>query len=313
VIYLALAPAHLGVTFRSEMFAQVLNLWDTVMLNPPVYYPQPQGQAERHMSAVKSFIERIGCRWHQSICWLGLAHNASPIAGSQVTPYDLVLGSTPRSLVDTLSWDQPNELLSTSTFEVYHQKLVESIELVNQYHKVRIEELRQNSRDSRNLASRFYNFEVGQEVIYCTDGALGEVVHGIFTIDSKDNEEGTIFTLSNGSTVSVTQIVPYYRDLQPLRSSVHSAEVIFPQLDSLVLIRRPDGLIDVGKCIDCIVDVQTISYTVFSYENGKWVENPSAVRTCTFSEVLYTGFKLTRNSQFRTKDRKIWRSKGWEL
>jgi hypothetical protein len=57
-------------------------------------------------------------------------------------------------------------------------------------------------------------------------------------------------------------VVPFYRDLQPLRSSVHSSEGISPQLNSLVLIRRPDGLIDVGKFIDILVDVQTILFVM---------------------------------------------------
>jgi len=105
------------------------------------------------------------------------------------------------------------------------------------------------------------------------------------------------------------------RNIQSHRNghTVHSSKAISPQIGSMVLIKRQDGLIDLGKCIDVSADTKAVTYTVYSQDSGKWVENSSVTRTCTLSEVLYSGFQLTGKSQLRSRDRKVCRSMGWDL
>ena len=92
-------------TFKSHIWKTILDFCDTRQLLPPVYYPRPQGQVEHHMSVLKRFITSSGSQWTSKLCMLAIAHNSSPLTGSQVTPYDLVMGENPRSLVDLLTWD----------------------------------------------------------------------------------------------------------------------------------------------------------------------------------------------------------------
>jgi hypothetical protein len=299
-------------TFRAELWKRLLDFCDCEQLLPPVYYPRPQGQAEHHMSTLKRFIGSAGPRWPTQVNLLAVAHNSTPLQGSQVTPFDLTLGSTPRSLVDLMSWDVPAIRADNPSMDDYHKQLLDNVETAQEYHRVRVETVRQMSRDNQNLSSRFHQFSPGDEVIYVTSGALGRQVHGLFSIESISNA-GTIFTLSNGSRVSLSQIVPYLREEgTTFRPPIHGAESFNPSKGAMMLVKRTDSYIDVGRCVDVISDIQTCTYNAFSYEGGKWVENESARRSCLLVDILDVGFKLTRG-QFRAKDRRKWRMKGWDM
>jgi hypothetical protein len=146
---------------------------------------------------------------------------------------------------------------------------------------------------------------------------MGRVVHGVFRIDSIINQAGTVFHLSNGVTSNITQMVPYNRDTEGRwrinRNAPTENEIIMPSPNDMMLIKRPDGLIDIGKCIRINEDIDCVTYTVFSYTTNRWEPITDIQKSCSMADVLCTGFKFNKHKQFKRKDRILWQTKGWDI
>jgi hypothetical protein len=264
------------------------------------------------MQTVKRFVNSVTTPlWPTQLNFLALAHNSVPLAGSSVSPHDLVIGGNPRTMVEMLTWDV-DKTKADATLEDFHRHLLEGVELAQSYHKERLEMLRQMSRDTQNLQSSFHKFQSGDDVIYVSRGAMGRTVHGVFTIASVDNEAGTIFTLSSGQRCSLSQLVPYHKADDPIPTpTFRSADTPSPSIQSMILVKRMDGFIDVGRVTSISPDIGTLSYSAYQFAGGKW-EDANHLCSCNFADVLDT-FKLTRSSQFRSKDRQKWRRMGYDL
>jgi hypothetical protein len=299
-------------SFINEIWKTTFGLLKVDHILPPVYYPQTQGQVETNNSTIKSFVNNIGRSWPDRLFLLNLVHNSVPIQGSQITASELAIGCVPKSLVDLLTWDMDN--VPGLSNDEYYQQLKNHIHEAQLYHTTRIEELRQKSRDVANLPQTFHRFKVGDEVIYVTTGAIGRTVHGVFRIDEIKNSAGTIFKLSNGNNVSISQVVPYHRDLETRwRRLPEVQQSTSPELGHMVLVKRTDGLIDIGKVLIIEHDIGLINYIPYSYANNKWVPVENLQQTCPQTDVIVSGFKLTKHGQLRRKDRIKFRSLGLDI
>ena len=195
-------------TFQAGVWKSVLR-WpkeETELLNPPTFYPLPQGIAEKHMSVIKRSIIDSGSQWPERVKYIAFAHNLCPLQGSSVCPYELVLGTKPETLVDLLTWtSNPNP---DATLEEVHSKLVDDLEVARKYHEAPVTQLRQYGRDRYNSS---HGDDLGtNQVLMVTMGPLGRSVSGPYDVIHR---EGNMIDLrisaDETKRVALSQCVAY--------------------------------------------------------------------------------------------------------
>ena len=319
-------------TFQAEIWKAVLK-WpkdQTAVLNPPTFYPLPQGIAERHMEVIKASIVDAASDWPDRVRFLAFAHNLCPLQSSSVCPFELVLGTKPQSLVDLLTWtSNPNP---DSTPDEVFSKLQEELEVARQYQSDRVTQLRQYGRDRYNENhSDLGNWE--GPVLYVTLGPLGRSVSGPFEIVGRENNMFDI-RISDSETrrVALSQVVAYHspsdagvldrRNLVVSSTSFDWGSLIKIKPRDLkkgdmVLARRvgPTAIneeeagvisLDLCKVVSVAEDLRLIECEVFaSSDVGKW-KTTKIKKGVSFGDVVVSGFTLTKGKYVRAKDRKIW-------
>ena len=328
-----------AASLRSKLIEKVLSI--TTRTDPsihrwiaPVAYPQSQGEAERVVRELKSYVNvRNDSSWPQTCSFLSFAHNSSNYGASQLSPYTIVFGKKPESLIDMLSWPQNEELPSSA--EEYLSRLQSHLNDYHDLYRMKMEEYRTQSRDYYNSNHPMVEFKEGDKVWVVHKTGFRTDVDGPGKIIEKVGDHMyNVEVLNETRLLPMQHLVPFVetnlidRSGIPFADSVegdginrglHRKDLRSLKRGDLLLVKRgrnSDDIFeyDVGRIIDNSIDAERfrVDLMTVSENNYQWVPT-GLIFDFPYSSVLASGFTLTRNKQLRRSTIAQWQRFGIQI
>jgi hypothetical protein len=317
----ALIERALSITSRSDPEIQ---RWIA-----PVQYPQAQGEAERVVRELKSYVNvRNADTWPQILPFLNFAHNSATYGATGISPHVLVYGSEPTKLVDLTAWPISEPLPASA--QEYLDGLKQRMGEFHEFHQIKLSEYRQVSRDYYNTRHAWVEFNIGDKVWIVRQTNFKSEITGPALIEDK---RGDHMYIVDGKLVPLQHIVPFVEDPQVDRSGIAFTESaqedhnaleglikITPRqlkFGDLVLVQRGRTSqdiyeYDIGVVTENVQDTETIRVDLMNLEDEtsrKW-RRTGLQFTFSYQSILASGFKLTKRNELRSSTLRSWRAVG---
>lgn len=95
-----------GSNFISAVTKEFYNLMGITSIKTSAYHPQTDGMVERFNSTLKTglrkYLEDYGGEWHKALPFLLFAYREIPHSSTGFSPFELLLGRTPKGPLDVL-------------------------------------------------------------------------------------------------------------------------------------------------------------------------------------------------------------------
>jgi len=294
----------------------------------PVKYPQAQGEAERVIRELKSYINvRNDEDWPLTLPFLSFAHNSAVYGASGISPHMMVYGEEPTRLVDLAAWPY-NDPIPDSAAE-YLECLKGRLKDFHELYEMKTEEYRSGSRDYYNKTHPLIEFSEGDRVWIVHVNHFKTDVTGPATVERR---LGDHMYMVDGKMYPLQHLVPYVSSNEIDRTGISFAETVDDNQSVIRELRRIESRqLKAGDLI--LVQRGRTSQDVYEYDVAKVVENFVVTETilvdlmnvddsgrrwrCTglrftfsYQAILASGFKLTRNNELRSSTLRSWRAVG---
>lgn len=313
----------LSITSRSD---QNLNRWIA-----PVMYPQSQGEAERVIRELKSYIQtRADNKWPDVMDFLAFAHNSAPYGSTGICPHEMVLGEEPTKLVDLMSWPTTENL--PPTIQEFMENLKSRMKDQQELYQLKMEEYRTISRDRYNSAHPTLAIKIGDLVWVVKKTPFKVDVQGPATVTKLQGDHFYMVKLDEEEKlVPMQHIVPFVSPDSVDRSGISFAQppednMGWPELlriprknlsnGDLVLIQREQGTddiieYDIAEVVTNNITAELIRVELMTVEeaSSKWVKT-GLQYSYPYRMIVGAGFRLNRHRELRATTLREWRALG---
>ena len=299
----------------------------------PAFYPQAQGEAERIVGEVKTYINTRGNRnWGKFLPWLSYAHNTAEYGASGIAPYMLVYGTSPTRLTDLFNYPVGDN--NTAGVEDFVDEIKTALEEFHNLHRLKIAEYRAGSRQYYNDKHGDYQFEIGERAWIVIKTPFRAEVSGPAEVIRRVGDHFYEVKIDDDvRTVPLQQMAPYVQEPSIDRSGIpFASSEHFDDGMSALLLKDPrlleeDDLALVQRGVASDIYEYDIARIISNNPQGKIVRCELMVTgeqsgqrdrwratglefNFRYESILATGFKLTKNKQLRKSTVKLWNQLG---
>ena len=304
---------------------------DLIRWIAPVHYPESQGEAERTVRELKSYLKiRNDSSWPNLLPFLAFAHNSASYGSTHLSPHLIVFGTEPTKLVDLLSWPLAEE--GPSTAEEFTENLKNSIKEYHDFYRMKMEEYRTLARDYYNEKHVGVDYTIGDKVwVIRKVGFKTEVdgpaeiiaVRGDHMYDVKLDEDDNRF-------LPIQHLSPFVDPNLCAREGIPFAGVADEEISQelvkkdprrltqgdMVLLQREGSTdmidYDLGRVLENIPQVESLKVELLTLrDNNSQQWSSSGLQfTYPYRRIFASGFTLTRNSEIRRSTQRHWHAAG---
>ena len=163
-----------GTQFKSEIMRDVAAIMDTRLKFTPPYHPQGNGNVERlnrtFTTMVKKYVNEAQTDWDIYLPTITYAYNSSEHETTKATPFEVVFGKTPPTLIDRFHATEglvKDRSVWGEAIRSAHDKLILSLR--------QAQDEKAKTILQKNIESNFFSpFSVGDYVFLENKGTLGD-------------------------------------------------------------------------------------------------------------------------------------------